>query len=93
VYLTLRRQAAGGVRAAGLAAEEAAQVGFGLEGGEGQDLVGRLEGAGVGGGDHLPGRCQPGREPGSDPATANDHDAHAGQASAGAVSGSGTTNR
>jgi hypothetical protein len=44
-------------------------------------------------GDHLPGRRQPGREPGSNPATANDHHAHAGQASAGAVSGSGITNR
>ena len=36
--------AGGDVGAAGTGAEEAAQVGLGLEGGEGEDLVGRLEG-------------------------------------------------
>src|SRR5215213_5921578 len=45
--------AGGGVGAAELAAEEAAQVGLGLEGGEGQDLVGRLERAGRGAGQDL----------------------------------------
>jgi hypothetical protein len=53
VYLTGRPSADGGVGAAGLAAEEVAQLGLGLEGGEGEDLVGGFEGAGVGAGQDL----------------------------------------
>jgi hypothetical protein len=47
------RSAGGGVGAARLAAEEEAQVGLGLEGGEGEDLVGGFERAGVGAGHNL----------------------------------------
>ena len=70
--------AGGGVGAAELAAEEAAQVGLGLEGGEGQDLVGRFERPAA-----RPAATRP------QPTTTT----RTPQASAGAPSASGTTNR